>query len=71
MHEEDVIRYDPSIDRDPHAEEVDTELMEELLSLTPAQRIMRHERLLESVRELRKAGIKLYGFDPRIPETDE
>jgi len=71
MDEEDVIRYDPSIDRDPHAEEVDMELIDELLSLTPAQRILRHERLVESMRKLREAGIKLYGFDPRVPETDE
>jgi hypothetical protein len=27
MDQEGVIRYDPSIDRDPHAEEVDMELM--------------------------------------------
>ena len=40
MDEEDVIRYDPSIDRDPHADEVDMELIDELLSLTPAQRIL-------------------------------
>jgi hypothetical protein len=58
-------------DCDPHSQEVDLELLDELLSLTPTQRVRRHERLLESMQLLREAGIRLYGFDPRVPEEDE
>jgi hypothetical protein len=69
--DEDVIRYDPALDRDPHDEDVDMELLEEWLSLSIDERIERHERMLENFKLLREAGIKLYGFDPRVPETDE
>ena len=71
MPDDEVIRYDPAVDRDPHREDVDMELIDELLSLTPTERVIRHERVLESMRLMREAGIKLYGFDPRVPEEDE
>ena len=66
-----VIGDHSSLDRDPHADEWDLELIDELLSLTPTERVLRHERLLESMQLLREAGIRLYGFDPRVPEEDE
>ena len=65
---DDVIQYDPALDLDPHAGEVDVSLIDMMLDLTPTQRIIRLERTLESVQALRKAGIQSYGFDPRIPE---
>jgi hypothetical protein len=46
------------------------ELIDELLALSPTERVMRHERLLAEMRLLREAGVKLYGFDPRVPEED-
>ena len=42
-----------------------------LLTLTPAERLRRHERALDLVRAMRQAGIDYYGFDPRLPETAE
>ena len=56
---------------DPHATGVDLSLIDELLALTPTERILRHERFWESIRLLREAGVKHYGFDPRVPEADE
>ena len=50
---------------------IDVSQIDERLALTPAERIMRHSRVLVFVRALRQAGIKLYGFDPRPPETFE
>ncbi len=49
--------------------EVDIAQLEDLLALTPAQRIARHEQALALVRALRQAGIDYYGFDPRPPEA--
>ncbi len=49
--------------------EVDISQLEDLLALTPAQRIARHEQALALVRALRQAGINYYGFDPRPPEA--
>lgn len=46
-------------------DDIDVDLLEYLLTLTPAQRIERHEAALELVRALRKAGTQHYGFDPR------
>ena len=46
-------------------EDIDVDLLEYLLTLTPAQRIERHEAALELVNALRKAGTEHYGFDPR------
>ena len=48
---------------------IDLSQTEYLLSLTPAQRLERHEQALTLVRAMRQAGIKHYGFDPRHPET--
>lgn len=45
--------------------DIDLELLEYLQTLTPAERIARHEAALELVRALRKAGTEHYGFDPR------
>jgi len=46
-------------------DDIDVDLLEYLQTLTPAQRIERHEAALELVRALRKAGTEHYGFDPR------
>ena len=47
---------------------IDLHHMEYLLTLTPLERLMRHEAALELVQAARKAGIQYYGFDPRYPE---
>ncbi len=47
-------------------DDIDIDLLAYLLTLTPAQRIERHEGALELVRALRKAGTQFYGFDPRL-----
>ncbi len=39
-----------------------------MLSLTPEQRLQRHDNFLELVRALREAGRKFYGRDPGSPE---
>jgi hypothetical protein len=53
----------------PTNEELDADIDMDLLvyvqTLTPEQRIARHEAALELVRALRKAGTEHYGFDPR------
>lgn len=49
----------------PDDEDIDVALVEHLLTLTPAERIERHEAALELVRALRRAGTEHYGFDPR------
>lgn len=46
-------------------DDIDVDLLDYLQTLTPAQRIERHEAALELVRALRKAGTEHYGFDPR------
>jgi hypothetical protein len=59
--------------RKPEELPVDFDLshLEELLSLTPAERLKRHAQALELVQALRRAGIRHYGFDPRpSKETD-
>jgi hypothetical protein len=48
---------------------IDVSQTEYLLTLTPEERLIRHEQALELVRALREAGIRHYGFDPRYPET--
>ena len=48
--------------------DLDLEQLEGLASLTPAERLRRHEQALELVRALREAGKRHYGFDPRAPE---
>ena len=69
--DDDVIRYDPALDRDPHDEDVDLELLEKWLALPVEERVARHERMLRNVRLLRQSAVEHYGFDPRIPEADE
>jgi hypothetical protein len=65
---------DPQSATDPDAWQaaieygIDVNQLEYLLTLTPLERIERHDRALELVRALREAGIKHYGFDPRLPE---
>jgi hypothetical protein len=49
--------------------DADMSLLEYLWSLTPAERLVRHEQALELVRALRRAGQRHYGFDPRSPPT--
>lgn len=49
--------------------DIDLDLIDYLLSLSPAERIRRHDQALELVRALRQAGKRLYGLDPRVPEA--
>ena len=49
--------------------DVDLDFIDYLLSLSPAERIRRHDQALELVRALRQAGKRLYGFDPRASEA--
>ena len=46
-------------------DDLDLDLLLYLQTLTPAQRIARHQAALELVLALRKAATKHYGFDPR------
>ena len=39
------------------------------LTLTPAERLKRHDAALALVLAAREAGIRFYGFDPRSPEA--
>lgn len=48
---------------------IDMSQLEYLLTLTPAERLRRHDAAMEFVLTARKAGIKYYGFDPRSSET--
>lgn len=50
---------------------IDTSQLEYLLTLTPAERVRRHDAALAFVLAARKAGIKYYGFDPRSPEASQ
>ena len=50
---------------------IDVSQLEYLLTLTPAERLARHEQALALFRLAREAGIKHYGFDPRLVETTE
>jgi hypothetical protein len=50
---------------------IDTYQLEYLLTLTPAERLRRHDAALAFVIAARKAGIKYYGFDPRSPEASQ
>ncbi len=47
---------------------IDVAQLEYNLTLTPAERIQQHDRALELVLALRQAGIRYYGFDPRLPQ---
>jgi hypothetical protein len=46
---------------------IDLSITDYLLTLTPEQRLERHDQHLELVQVLRQAGIDYYGFDPRNP----
>jgi hypothetical protein len=50
--------------------DLDLDLLMYLQTLTPEERLIRHEGALELVRELRKASEKLYGFGPRAAAAD-
>jgi len=51
------------------AADIDLVLLRELATLTPAQRMKRHDQALQLVLALRSAGAKHYGFDPRAVAT--
>jgi hypothetical protein len=44
---------------------IDTYQLEYLLTLTPSERLCRHDAALEFVLAARKAGSQNYGLDPR------
>lgn len=48
---------------------IDIHQLEYLLTLTPAERLSRHDAALEFVKAAREAGIRYYGFDPGYPEA--
>jgi hypothetical protein len=48
---------------------IDVSQLDYLLTLTPTDRILRHDRALDLVRAVRQAGIRHYGFDPGDPEA--
>jgi hypothetical protein len=50
---------------------IDTNQLEYLLTLTPAERLRRHDAALALVLSARKAGINYYGFDPGSPEASQ
>jgi len=45
---------------------IDMHQLEYLLTLSPAERLMRHDAALAFVLAAREAGIKYYGFDPGL-----
>ena len=50
---------------------IDVSQIEYLLTLTPEERLLRHEQFLTLVRAMRQAGIDYYGFDPRYPDPPQ
>lgn len=50
---------------------IDVSQLEYILTLTPAERLRRHDAALAFVLAARKAGIQYYGFDPRSPEASQ
>jgi hypothetical protein len=48
---------------------IDMQQLEYLLTLSPWERVMRHDAARDFVLVARKAGIRYYGFDPRHSET--
>ena len=48
---------------------IDINQLEYLLTLTPVERLRRHDAALAFVSAAREAGIRYYGFDPRSPEA--
>ena len=55
--------------QDADAYGIDIYQLEYLLTLTPAERLRRHDAALEFVLAARKAGILYYGLNPRSTET--
>jgi hypothetical protein len=50
---------------------IDMSRIEYLLTLTPTERLERHEQALALVQAIRKAGEQYYGYDPRHPPATE
>jgi hypothetical protein len=50
---------------------IDTGRLEFLLTLSPAERLRRHDRARPLIIAARQAGIQYYGFDPGPTETAE
>ena len=61
----------PQAVHDAAAFGIDMCQLEYLLTLTPEERLRRHDAALEFVIAARKAGIRYYGFDPRSSETPQ
>lgn len=51
--------------------DVDLDLLEYLLTLSPAERLRRHNDALELVQALRAEGRRHYGFDPGVTPPAE
>lgn len=50
---------------------IDLSLTDYLLSLTPLERLERHDQALELIRAARAAGREHYGFDPRPAQAPD
>jgi hypothetical protein len=50
---------------------IDTERTKFLLALSPAERLRRHDIVRPLILAARQAGVRLYGFDPRLTGTTE
>ncbi len=50
---------------------IDGCLLDYALTLSPRERLTRHDQALEVVLAVRQAGIQYYGFDPRLPKNPE
>ena len=50
---------------------IDTARLEFLLTLSPAERLRRHDIVRPLIIAARHAGIQFYGFDPRLAGTAE
>jgi hypothetical protein len=50
---------------------IDTGRLEVLLTLSPAERLRRHDVVRPLIIAARQAGIQYYGFDPRLTEAAE
>jgi hypothetical protein len=48
---------------------IDMHQLEYLLTLSPWERVLKHDAARDFVSTAREAGIRYYGFDPRYPET--
>jgi hypothetical protein len=50
---------------------IDLDQLDSSLSLTPLERLIRHDQALELILAMTQAGIRYYGFDPRFAEAPE